>query len=619
MRKGHRLCCVAASLLGFCILLSGKSLFAAEPGLKHRVENLDYGQALYEYFQNNELGAITTLLVSKDKPSSAHQRDESDLLLADLYYGYGLYAESDQLFTRLLNDETSRSLKNRIWFNLARLHHAQGYFENARDLLQRTDEQLPENLHDEKNYLLSSLYLQDQQFDLARQAREAINTESEWSIYASYNLGINRLEADDFDQGMSWLQPLTTLEVDNAESSALLDQINLTLALSHLRRSQPDLALESFQRIRLQGPLSNTALLGAGWAWDKLGQYEKALVPWVELATNNRIDAATQEALLAIPTVLEKNGKPKLALQYYQLAADKFDTQDKTLNKIAENIRSGELVQLLEGDAAGGRNKPTRLSLQTETASYLYSLLASNDFQRSAKTYQDLIDIRRQLKHWQFNLPTLELMLNERQARFLQKRPLLEQSSSLDNLVNYQQQRDRLATQLDHIEQKNDYRSLATEEEKELLSTLDNVSQRIQTIGDQRNTENQQDMYRLLSGLLDWEISTDYQPRLWRARKQLLALDRALLISNQRSLSIGQITQKNKTQYDAFQRRIEGQSEKLNRLGDRVNTLLKRQATRINQMAISAIAEQQQHLQQLRLNSRYAVAKLYDKLTGEQQ
>ena len=341
-------------------------------------------------------------------------------------------------------------------------------------------------------------------------------------------------------------------------------------------------------------------------------------MPWLELATNNRIDAATQEALLAIPTVLEKNGKPKLALQYYQLAADKFDTQIKALDEIIDTVRQGELIQVLqEYSLLGNRYEIQDLPLKTGFVPYLHNLLASNDFQHVAKIYQDLMDIRNTLNHWRFNLPTLELMLVERKNLFQQKLPLLEQSSSLDKLDEYRGLRNNFATQLDNIAENEDYRRLATVEEKEQLSRLDKVNRSIDVIGEQKNTASQQDMHRLLSGLLDWKISTDYAPRLWRARKQLLELDRALVISNQRARSVGLVTQNNQRQFAEFEQRIQGQKNKVEQFSQRVSGLIQRQESRINQMAISAIEVQQQHIQQLRLNSRYSVARLYDKLAGE--
>src|SRR5210317_2552621 len=79
-------------IIGLCQFLSGVS---ADSILQtHRVLDHGYGQALYEHFQQNHLNAITTLLVADRQLQPARQKNESDLLLADLYYRYGLHNES---------------------------------------------------------------------------------------------------------------------------------------------------------------------------------------------------------------------------------------------------------------------------------------------------------------------------------------------------------------------------------------------------------------------------------------------------------------------------------------------------------------------------------------------
>ena len=35
---------------------------------EHRVEDLEYGRSLYQYFQDDELGAITQLMIANERP-----------------------------------------------------------------------------------------------------------------------------------------------------------------------------------------------------------------------------------------------------------------------------------------------------------------------------------------------------------------------------------------------------------------------------------------------------------------------------------------------------------------------------------------------------------------------
>jgi len=600
---------------GFVLSLG---LYADDVNKTHRVENLAYGQALFEYFQENQLKAITGLLVAELQPQSQNQRDESDLLLADLYYSYGLYEESNRLFSRLLSGDTAKSLLNRVWFNLARLNHDQGFDQRARELLAQIDDSLPEGLQDEKQYLLSNLYLGENQVDAAKDASDRINAESIWYPYSRYNLGVTLLENKNFDDGKSLLEQLGEMPATSEEILALRDKANLSLGLNMLRNSRPEVALASFDRVSLRGPFSHNALLGAGWAWNELDQFSKALVPWLELAENNAIDAATQEALLAIPTALEANQKPKLAVQYYELAARQFDKQLKTLDEASKIISRDELIDILQINALVLEGSRYGLSpLQSATAPYLHVLMASNDFQQAVRRLHELLEIQATLNRWQFNLPTLSIMLDERRQRFQDKLPLLKQSTDLDNLENLKTARDQFASRLREIEINEDYLQLAAVEEKEQLEILEGVNVNLESIGSQRDTAEEQDMHRLLSGLLHWQISTDYAPRLWSARKQLIELDRALEISQQRANSLRQISDNSLQRFDGFETRIKDKEERIKAVKQQINDLVERQQRRINRLATDAIAQQQQHIIQLRLNTRYALARLYDTLVTE--
>jgi len=243
--------------------------------------------------------------------------------------------------------------------------------------------------------------------------------------------------------------------------------------------------------------------------------------------------------------------------------------------------------------------------------------MASEAFEQEIRRYQELLDIRIMLAHWDGNLPTLDLMLIERRKNFEQKLPLLEQSNDLQTLTSLQRSRENYASKLNDIETRQDYLSLASVDEKQQLQRLDKIALGLNKLRDRKNTDSEADMHRLLSGLLDWQISTDYAPRLWQARKQLHALDRAMLESEQRAQSLGALTDLSRARFAEFEHRIDGQDARIKNLYERVGKLINRQESRINRLAISAIQQQQQRIIQLRLNARYSVARLYDSLVSE--
>ena len=603
--------------IGLCLLLAvaGAPTRAADSG-DHRVTDLFYGQALYQYFQENDLDAIIQLMVAAELPRrQGSQPDESDLLLADLFYGYGLHEESRQLFARLLTSETSASIQNRLWFNLARLRYRQGYRDHAAELLGRIDDQLPRRIEAERKYLMTNLHLADDAFGEADDISRQIDSESIWKAYARYNLAVSMIESDRYRDGQEILDELGRMDPADAEFLALRDLANLSLGLKLLRIDAPEAALERLSRVRLEGPLSNQALLASGWAWSQMQAFDKAERPWQLLLRKNAVDAATQEAILAIPANYAEAGEDRLAIRHYEIAAIQFDRQLQMLDDAVDAIDNRELVSALRENAILlDREQRERLPPDSAVTAQLQLLLASASFHREVRRYQELLDIQQSLRHWSESFPTLELMLEERRRAFEAGLPQLQETGSFAKLDALNRQRDSFALELERISEQQDFRALAQTEEREQLQRLERVADRIGRVSVTRNTAYQQDMHRLLSGLLDYQLETEYPARLWQARKQLKLLDRELELANSRVLRLNQISDKTDADFDEFDRRIDGQVEKIASLNQRVEGLLAQQEARINELAIAAIREQQQHVVKLRLNARFELARLYDKL-----
>ncbi len=608
--------CIRGFLL--CLCLASADLAVA--GLdQHRVENLDYGSALYEYFQGNELNAITRLMVAAERPRSTNQANEANLLLADLYYGYGLYEESRQMFARLLTAEVSDSIQDRIWFNLARLRFEQGYRDNARELLSRISNRLPGSIESERKYLLTNLYLDSADYDKAADISNQIDSDSIWKKYARYNLGAAMIEDDRYQQGKYILNAIGQSTSLAAEQVALRDQANLSLGLRHLRMDLPDQALKTLTRVRLQGPLSNDALLASGWAWYHQEKFKQALIPWRILLRKNAVDAATQEAILAIPTNYAKAGQDSLAIKHYEIAARQFESQLRILDNAVDSINNDGLIAALREHAIlFDRSSLQRLPPSSDVTPQLHLLLASKGFQREIKRFQELLNIRTSLRYWGSSFPALELMLAERRQRFEQKLPLLEQTTSFDRLNLLRDKRNQFSERVAEIDLAQDFQALVTPEEADHLARLQRIQRSINNVSASRNTTYQQNTHRLLSGILNYDLETDFPVRFWAAKKQSILLDRTLVEADQRVESLRQISRRTALDFEAFQARIDGQTDRIHNLRTQVSRLLSRQETRINQMAIASIRQQQRHIVQLRLNARFELARLYDKLATPQ-
>ncbi len=103
-----------------------------------------------------------------------------------------------------------------------------------------------------------------------------------------YDLGLALIASGAVERGRALLDRLGRADANETIEQALRDRANLSLASDFLRAGQGATARPIFERIPLEGPYSNLALLGFGWA--ALGpQGEK------QSATSEGRDAGTRE------------------------------------------------------------------------------------------------------------------------------------------------------------------------------------------------------------------------------------------------------------------------------------------------------------------------------------
>src|SRR5690348_7489100 len=119
--------------------------------------------------------------------------------------------------------------------------------------------------------------------------------------FVAYNLGIALLQAGRQQEAIEQLDKAGKLPAIDPAGLAIRDKANLVLGSILFESKNFERARETLDRVRLEGPFSNQALLRAGWAEVSATQYDRALVPWNILANREPTDVAVQEAALAVP------------------------------------------------------------------------------------------------------------------------------------------------------------------------------------------------------------------------------------------------------------------------------------------------------------------------------
>src|SRR5262249_56151571 len=119
--------------------------------------------------------------------------------------------------------------------------------------------------------------------------------------FVAYKLGIALLQAGRQKEAIEQLDKAGQLAADDPAGLAIRDKSNLVLGALLFDSGNFERARLSLDRVRLEGPFSNQALLRAGWAETSAQQYDRALVPWNILPNGEPTDVAVQAAMRPVP------------------------------------------------------------------------------------------------------------------------------------------------------------------------------------------------------------------------------------------------------------------------------------------------------------------------------
>src|SRR4029077_14622679 len=113
--------------------------------------------------------------------------------------------------------------------------------------------------------------------------------------FFAYNLGIALLQAGRQQEAVEQLDKAGRLPAGDPAGLAIRDKSNLVLGSMLFESGDFERAKQSLDRVRLEGPFSNQALLRAGWAEDSAKKYDRALVPWNILVEREATGGAVRE------------------------------------------------------------------------------------------------------------------------------------------------------------------------------------------------------------------------------------------------------------------------------------------------------------------------------------
>ncbi len=588
------------------------------------VENPQYGEILFHFYQDDYFPAIVKLLAAQNQQQLGDHADEAELLLGGMYLSYGHHLEAAAIFERMLAEGVAPDIRDRTWFFLAKIWYQRGYLDKSQQALEYLQGILPKNLQREALMLQAQILIDNGDYDRAVALLQDWKGETEWANYAKFNIGVALVRSGRVARARELLDDLGRLNPLNEEMTSLRDKANLALGYALLQDDQPAAAKAPLQRVRLDGPFSNKALLGVGWADAEIENFQRALVPWMELRGRDLLDSAVQESMLAIPYAMTKLQSMSQAADHYLNAIEAFYEETNRLDRTIAHIESGEMFDdFLVADPLDSTGWYWRLENLPDgpEARYLFHLLATHKFQEGLKNYRDLNFLHNNLSTWQVNVKVYGNMLETRKQAFAERLPRVEAALARADLDGMVSQKLEFDSALNNIEQSHDWLALATRDEFEMWGEISGLENTPALAADIPEADEVRDKIRLLKGVLQWRLERDFKDRLWRIRRNLDDGGEALVATQRSRRKIDETMRTEPLRFDELSGRVDGLAPRIEGMKMRVEDAMSGQRVYLQTIAVGELQAQKQRLDTYTVQARFALAAIYDAATtaGEAQ
>ena len=574
-----------------------------------------YGEVLFYFYQEDYFSAIVRLLAAQERSQFDEHAEQAELLLGGMYLSYGHHLQAAKIFERMLADNVAPDIRDRTWFFLAKIWYQRGYLDKSQQALNLIESELPVNLQREALMLRAQISIDAGDYDQAISLLQNWKGKTEWASYAKFNIGVALVRSGRIDEAEKLLDDLGNLNPFNEELTSLRDKANLALGYALLQDGQPFAAKAPLQRIRLEGPFSNKALLGVGWADAETESYDRALVPWMELRSRDLLDSAVQESMLAIPYAMAKLDSISQAADHYLNAIEAFYEEINRIDRTIGHIESGDMfVRFLADDPLNNTGWYWRLEKLPEgpEARYLFHLLASHEFQEGLKNYRDLIHLSRNLQSWRENIAVYTNMIETRKEAYSLRLPRVDNAlarADIDSMVNRKLEFD---STLDNIEKSHDWLALATAPEFDMWGKIRGLENTPALQANLPEAEEMRDKIRLLKGVLQWQLERDFKDRLWRARKNLRQAGEALVATKRSRRQIDESMRTEPGRFAEFSDRVYSLAPRIDEMQLKVEDALRKQRGFLQSIAVRELQAQKQRLDIYTVQARFALAAIYD-------
>jgi tetratricopeptide (TPR) repeat protein len=589
-----------------------------------------FGEALYYAQQGHYFDALERLDAelgqhrAVDEPaldSMYRSLHEAEFSVGDFELNYRMHHRAGRAITAVLEGAVDEAVRNDAAYRLARIHFQKGQLEDALHALDRIVGEVPDDIAGGVEFLRANTYIGLGRHAEAAEVLRRLQSSESLTGFAAYNFGIALLEDSRRQDAIEQLDRAGQIQSTDEAVLAIRDKSNFVLGTLLVEDQQFDRAKQSFDRVRLEGPYSNAALLASGWAATAGEDYERAVVPWSLLAQRDATDATVQEAQLALPFAYGKLDVHGRAALLYASALDSFGHEVKRLDESLTSIRDGKFLKVLvREEVRQDKDWVIRLRSLPESPEtyYLMELLASHDFQTALQNYLDLEDLRRKLATWDVSFDAFDDMIVLRREYYEPQLPGVDaEFRELDSRMHLRlEQHELLEKRLQSMLVGPRPEFLATADERATAARLAELAASLE--GDtSAAADEQRARIERLQGSITYTLRIEYHERLDVFARHLSDLRDAIKVLQAQHMEFVRSRQAAVHSYEGYDTPISRLRTRVGEALAQVNLLMARQGRVLELVAIDELVARRDRLEEYRDQARFALADSYDRATSE--
>ena len=509
--------------------------------LQRKLQQLRFGQVLYQYFQQQPLKSLESIAIAEHYGVADSDKSQMQLMQGGASLQLGMTETATQLLTELLAQSQPKEVQAQAWYWLAKTAFQQGLYsisKQAREYIQ--DNELLA-LIEQEQWL--ELQYQSAYFSLQSNPdnwRNIINTipqDSIWYPYLMANTGIQFFNQQDYKNASQlfvnaidsakvrpydpsivesviewswwpWSEERGRIEdsPEYRERNTLLDRLYYSVGQTFVKQKNHTAAFNAFKQIQSDSLYAEQGLLAYGWALANEERWNEALPVWQHLRNQGK----------GLPSLQATHA---LAYGFEQLTdyARAYSMLTQSLSQLEQARQSLTSMQELKSQA----DFILRLAEQSELPvtwpsvhqDLILDLLSGDNQQNTAKQLQNLVQLNnivRYIQGQQDNIGHLEKLLDERADSFANRAAAITIKDASALTQQYTSQLDSLTARV--VEAPNNPANFASQLQLRQTQRLITSDERLKRLANEdainaKQRETSQRRLARLQGVLSWQLN----------------------------------------------------------------------------------------------------------------